>query len=58
MKFERHLRKLSQKDISNLTQISRSAISRLEVGDGALSFEYAIKIAKALNINIEDIIKD
>lgn len=53
----RSKKKLSLRDLENLTGIGRSTLSRMENYDGntCINLLYLEKIAKALNCNITDL---
>lgn len=52
----RKKRKLTQEELANLVGVSKQQIFRLEKGVRKLTQEWLIKISKALNCNIEDLL--
>ena len=47
--------KVNQTEMGNLVGVSRQTISQIERGDYSPSVTLAIKIAKVLNVSVEDI---
>ena len=47
--------KVNQTEMGNLVGVSRQTISQIERGDYSPSVTLALKIAKVLNVSIEDI---
>ena len=47
--------KVNQTEMGNLVGVSRQTISQIERGDYSPSVTLALKIAKVLNVNVEDI---
>lgn len=55
----REVRKLTQKQLSNLTGISKSYIADLETGVGnSVSLAKLIRIAEALNVSVDNLLCD
>lgn len=48
---------MTQNDLARLTDTTQAAISRYENGENALTIETAVKIAKALNCKVDDLIE-
>ena len=53
----RERRELSVQFVSNKTGISRSTISRMEIGEQSVSFRAAIEVAKFYKISIDDLME-
>ena len=53
----RQLKKMSQEDLAAEADIARNYVSRIENGHVAFSVPVLLKIAKALEINPEDLFK-
>ena len=47
--------KVNQTEMGNLVGVSRQTISQIERGDYSPSVTLALKIAKVLNVSVEDI---
>ena len=47
--------KVNQTEMGNLVGVSRQTISQIERGDYSPSVTLALKIAKALNVSVEEI---
>ena len=47
--------KVTQTEMGNLVGVSRQTISQIERGDYSPSVTLALKIAKVLNVSVEDI---
>ena len=47
--------KVNQTDMGNLVGVSRQTISQIERGDYSPSVTLALKIAKVLNVSVEEI---
>lgn len=47
--------KVNQTEMGNLVGVSRQTISQIERGDYSPSITLALKIAKVLNVNVEEI---
>ena len=47
--------KVNQREMGNLVGVSRQTISQIERGDYSPSVTLALKIAKVLNVSVEDI---
>ena len=48
--------KVNQTEMGNLVGVSRQTISQIERGDYSPSVTLALKIAKVLNVSVEDIL--
>ncbi len=53
----RKSQKLSQEDLSRMAEIDRSYLSEIENGHKNPSVRTIIKISRALNVGVDDIIK-
>lgn len=53
----RRLKGFTQKELSELSGVSRPRISDIERGKGPYNLESLLLIAKALNVNIGDLIE-
>ena len=58
IKFSRIKKNISQEELAELVNTSRTTISMIETARQNPTILKVIDIAKALNINIEEIIKD
>ena len=58
IKFARIKKNISQEELAELVNTSRTTISMIETARQNPTILKVIDIAKALNINIEEIIKD
>lgn len=55
----RKAQNLSQKQLSDLSGVSKGYISNIELGNGkTISFEKLEALAKALNVNLDDLVFD
>ncbi len=57
-KHYRNKAKLSQDDIADITNFSKSYISNVECGKHSLSLVNALKFAKIVNKTIEEMVQD
>lgn len=57
-KINRMKLKMTQDDIVELTGFSKSYISNVELGKHRISLVNALKLAKIVNLTIEDLIKE
>ena len=53
LKEERERKNLTQNDISHISGLSRSTISKIETGNRNVSIDKLIQIANAMDMNIE-----
>lgn len=53
LKEERERKNLTQSDISNISGLSRTTISKIETGNRNVSIDKLIQIANAMDMNIE-----
>lgn len=55
LKYYREMKNINQQDFGALVNVSRQTISSIERGDYSPSVTLALKIAKVLNVSVEDI---
>lgn len=49
--------KLSQEELANLSSLHRTYIGSIERGERNVSLENIVQIARALNVNLEDLLQ-
>ncbi|MBE6149152.1 MAG: helix-turn-helix transcriptional regulator [Firmicutes bacterium] len=55
LKYYREMKNINQQDFGALVNVSRQTISSIERGDYSPSVTLALKIAKVLNVSVEEI---
>lgn len=55
LKYYREKLNINQQDFGTMVNVSRQTISSIERGDYSPSVTLALKIAKVLNVSVEDI---
>lgn len=58
IKMYRQKRKMSQKDLGKLIGVGDSAVSAYELGKNSLTLSIVFKIAKILEVNVNDLFPD
>ena len=52
----RQIRKMTQQNLSNIVDVARSTLSEIECGRAKASINLLLRIAKALNVGISDLL--
>ncbi len=56
IKFFREKRKMEQQDLAAVCNFEKSNMSRIEAGGSNITFRTLLKISKALNIKVKDLV--